>query len=240
MNLPDFTALLLTFKLALITVVVLLVLGIPFAWVISRYKGAFKPFIEAVIALPLVLPPTVLGFYLLIAFSPNSTLGSLWITVVGDQFVFSFAGILIGSIIYSTPFVLQPLIAAFEQQGEQTLQTTKTLGIPLFKGVLIFLLPSIKPAIITAATLGFAHTLGEFGLILMIGGNIPGETQVVSIALFNYVEMLDYESAHMLAGTLLLISFITLSLLYKFNKHNFRIGRFPVSSGNSKTGRYEK
>ncbi len=226
----DMTAMLLTFKLALITVLILLILGIPLAWLISQYKGRFKPIIEAIVALPLVLPPTVLGFYLLIAFSPDAFLGSLWISIVQEQFVFSFAGILVGSIIYSTPFVLQPLIAAFEQQGEQCLLTTKTLGIPLYKGVLIFLLPTIRPAIITAFTLGFAHTLGEFGLILMIGGNIPGETQVVSIALFNYVETLDYQSAHILSGILLITSFIILSLLFKFNKQSFSLTSYELKN----------
>jgi molybdate transport system permease protein len=166
----------------------------------------------------LVLPPTVLGFYLLIAFSPNTWLGQTWLALTGSQFVFSFAGILFGSVIYSLPFVVQPLLQAFRTHGNRLVYTAETLGISPLKSVFYVLLPAMKASMISAATLGFAHTLGEFGLILMIGGNIPGETQVVSIALFNQVEMLNYQQAHQLAALLLLISLTSLILLYKFNK----------------------
>ena len=208
----------LTFKLAFITVVVLLCLGLPFAWWLAHFTGRLKPFIEALVALPLVLPPTVLGFYLLTAFAPTSTLGSLWLTVTGEQFVFSFSGILFGSIVYSLPFVIQPLLTAFSQLGVHTKTTIKTLGISPLSGFIFVILPIIRPSIISAATLGFAHTLGEFGLILMIGGNIPGETQVVSIALFNQVESLQYAQAHALSVFLLITSLLSLTLLYKFNR----------------------
>ncbi|MGK0372466.1 MAG: molybdate transport system permease protein [Glaciecola sp.] len=208
----------LTLKLAIITVLILLMIGLPFAWWLAHYKGRLKPFFEALVALPLVLPPTVLGFYLLTAFTPNSSLGGLWITITGEQFIFSFNGILFGSIVYSLPFVVQPLLTAFSQLGVHTKATISTLGISPLRGFVFVILPIIRPSIISAATLGFAHTLGEFGLILMIGGNIPGETQVVSIALFNQVESLQYEQAHALSMFLLVISLVSLTLLYKFNR----------------------
>ena len=213
-----FTPIILTLKLAALTVLILFIVGLPLAWKMSRYNGRFQAFFEALITLPLVLPPTVLGFYLLIAFSPNTWLGQTWLALTGSQFVFSFAGILFGSVIYSLPFVVQPLLQAFRTHGNRLVYTAETLGISPLKSVFYVLLPAMKASMISAATLGFAHTLGEFGLILMIGGNIPGETQVVSIALFNQVEMLNYQQAHQLAALLLLISLTSLILLYKFNK----------------------
>jgi len=217
-------AILLTLKLALLTVLILMLIGLPFAWWLAKYKGPFKSFIEAMIALPLVLPPTVLGFYLLTAFSPQSWLGQLWIELIGEQFVFSFGGILVGSIIYSLPFVVQPMLAAFSQLASNTLLSASTLGISPFKAFLCVILPMSKASLLSAATLGFAHTLGEFGLILMIGGNIPGETQVVSIALFNHVESLQYDKAHALSLSLLLISMLSLTLLYRFNRNALPLG----------------
>jgi molybdate transport system permease protein len=208
----------LTLKLASFTVIILLIIGLPLSWSLARYKGTLRPFLEALIALPLVLPPTVLGFYLLSAFSPQSFLGSIWISVVGEQFVFSFSGILFGSILYSMPFVLQPLVGAFSQLNERIFMTISTLGLGPLKGFWFVIFPAIKPSLITAVTLGFAHTLGEFGLILMIGGNIPGETQVVSIALFNQVESLQYAQAHALSLFLLVFSVLSLTLLYRFNR----------------------
>lgn len=213
-------ALWLTFKLATLTVVLLFVIGLPLAWFVSRYSGRLKPTIEALIALPLVLPPTVLGFYLLVAFSPNNWLGQTWIYLTGQQFVFSFAGILFGSVIYSLPFVVQPLLAGFSQLGIQLELTSSSLGLPRYITFYKVVLPSIRANIVTAATLGFAHTLGEFGLILMIGGNIPNETQVVSIALYNYVETLEYANAHTLSFILLIMSITCLILLFTFNRRN--------------------
>jgi molybdate transport system permease protein len=222
--LTDWQAIVLTLKLAVFTVIILLIIGLPFAWWLAGYKGRMKPFIEALVALPLVLPPTVLGFYLLSAFSPNTWLGSLWISVTGEQFVFSFSGILVGSIIYSLPFVIQPLLSAFTQLANSALLSASTLGIPPIKRFFYVILPMAKNSLITAITLGFAHTLGEFGLVLMIGGNIPGETQVVSIALFNQVESLQYAQAHQLALILLVASALSLTLLYKFNRQTRPLG----------------
>jgi len=220
----DWTAIFLTLKLAFFTVIILFFIGLPLAWSLAKYHGPIKPFLEALIALPLVLPPTVLGFYLLSAFSPDSWLGKLWVTVVGEQFVFSFSGILVGSIIYSLPFVVQPMLAAFSQIAHQAQSTASTLGIGKLSTFIFVILPMTKASLLSAATLGFAHTLGEFGLILMIGGNIPAETQVVSIALFNHVESLQYESAHALSLALLLISLISLTMLYAFNRSALPLG----------------
>lgn len=214
----DWQALWLTLKLGLLTVLVLLAFAIPFSWWLSRYEGKAKPLLEAVIALPLVLPPTVLGFYLLLAFSPETWFGASWLKLTGQQLAFSFEGILIASIIYSLPFVIQPLVAGFTQLGLKYDEVGASLGIPPLKRFVFLILPMIKPALISAATLGFAHTLGEFGLVLMIGGNIPGETQVLSIALYNHVETLQYQQAHKLAAVLMVISFLSLTLLYKFNR----------------------
>jgi molybdate transport system permease protein len=220
----DWPAIALTLKLAFFTVIILLIIGLPLAWWLAKYKGILKPFFEALIALPLVLPPTVLGFYLLTAFSPQSWMGKLWISMVGEQFVFSFSGILFGSIIYSLPFVVQPMLAAFSQLTGQVQLSASTLGIGRVRRFFFIILPMTKASILSAATLGFAHTLGEFGLILMIGGNIPSETQVVSIALFNHVESLQYEDAHALSLTLLVISMLSLTLLYKFNRSALPLG----------------
>ncbi|MFC4701225.1 molybdate ABC transporter permease subunit [Glaciecola siphonariae] len=221
----EWEALFLTLKLALFTVAILFAFGLPLAWWLARYQGPLQSVFEALITLPLVLPPTVLGFYLLVAFSPDTFLGQAWLGATGTQFVFSFAGILFGSVVYSLPFVVQPLLQAFRTSGHQIMDTSQTLGLSKTKAWFYVLLPAIRPSMISAATLGFAHTLGEFGLILMIGGNIPGETQVVSIALFNQVEMLNYAQAHTLAAFLLSLSFISLVLLYKFNvRHRPRMG----------------
>ena len=214
----DLNAFWLTIKLALVTVSILLLLAIPFGWWLSRYRGKAKPIIEAIIALPLVLPPTVLGFYLLIAFSPDTWFGQGYFWLTGKNLAFSFEGILIGSLIYSLPFVVQPIVAGFQQLPDDFDKMAASMGLPSVKRFVYLTLPLIKPSLISAATLGFAHTLGEFGLVLMIGGNIPEETQVLSIALFTHVEMLNYQQAHRLAGILLLFSFISLLLLYKFNR----------------------
>lgn len=214
----DISALWLTIKLALITTCILMIIGIPLAWSLARYQGRFKPLLEAIVALPLVLPPTVLGFYLLLAFSPDAWFGAFWLTLTGQQLVFSFSGLLLGSLIYSLPFVVQPLMAGFSQLTSQFEMSAASLGVPPLKRFCFLVLPMVRPAMLSAATLGFAHTLGEFGLVLMIGGNIPGETQVLSIALYDHVEALDYGSAHQLALVLVAFSLTTLTLLYKFNR----------------------
>ncbi len=177
-----------------------------------------KAIIESIVALPLVLPPTVVGFYMLIAFAPETWLGRGWFWLTGQQLAFSFAGILLASLIYSLPFVVQPLLANFVQLGTKYDQMAGGLGISPYKRLFLVSLPLAKPAIISAITLGFAHTLGEFGLVLMIGGNIPGETQVLSIALYNHVEAMEYQQAHNLAIILISISFLSLILLYRFNR----------------------
>lgn len=213
----DITALWLTMKLGVFTTLLLLSVGLPLAWAVSRYNGKLKPAVEAIIALPLVLPPTVLGYYLLVAFSPDSAIGGGWIWATGEQLAFSFTGVLIGSCLYSMPFVLQPLIAGFSQVNRDMLSASATLGLNRKVTFYHVIIPMMKPAILTAATLGFAHTLGEFGLVLMIGGNIPGETQVLSLALYDHVEMLNYDAANRLAFVLLAFSFLSLVLLYRFN-----------------------
>ena len=214
----DISAFWLTIKLAAITVIILMCVSIPFCWWLSRYQGKAKPFIEAVIALPLVLPPTVLGFYLLLAFSPDSFVGQAWFGLTGSNLAFSFEGLVVASLIYSLPFVVQPILTGFHQISSEFEQAAASLGVPRIKRFFFLILPMVKPALISAATLGFAHTLGEFGLVLMIGGNIPEQTQVLSIALFNHVETLNYAQAHRLAAVLLLFSFVSLLLLYKFNR----------------------
>lgn len=215
----DLTALLLTIKLAVITSLLLLFICFPIAWLLSNYQGRFKAYFEAIIALPLVLPPTLLGFYLLVAFSPNSMLGQFWQSVTGQQLAFSFSGIVLGSLIYSLPFVMQPLLIGFKQINAHYNQAAIALGFSAKKRFFFLLIPLLKSTILSAFALGFAHTLGEFGLVLMIGGNIPGETQVVSIALYDHVESLNYQAAHELSLILLGISFACLVLLFKFNKN---------------------
>lgn len=204
-----------TFKLASVTTLWLIVLGTPLAWWLARRRTLASTFVEAIVALPLVLPPTVLGFYLLIAFAPQSAVGQAWEALTGQRLAFSFSALVIGSILYSLPFVVQPLQAAFRQIPETLLDAAATLGAgPLDRWTSV-VLPLCRPSFIAAASLGFAHTVGEFGVVLMIGGNIPGETQVLSIALYDRVEALDFATAHQLAAGLVLFSLVTLFLLYR-------------------------
>ncbi len=205
----------LTVELATVTTLLLLVISTPLAWWLARGRSNFRSSVEAIVALPLILPPTVLGFYLLIAFAPQSALGSLWQQLTGERLAFSFNALVIGSAIYSLPFVVQPLQSAFRQLPEGILEAAATLGADKWDRWRSVIFPSCRHSFISAASLGFAHTVGEFGVVLMIGGNIPGETQVLSIALYDRVESLDYASAHMLAAGLMIFSFITLFLLYR-------------------------
>jgi len=212
-------ALWLTLQLALFSTLILIVLATPLAWWLahSQFKG--KALVEAMVALPLVLPPTVLGFYLLIVLGPDGPggwLASLW---GGHTLAFSFSGLLIGSVIYSLPFVVQPLQNGFVLIGKKPLEVAYTLKASFWDGFRSVILPLAKPAYISAATLGFAHTLGEFGVVLMIGGNIPGETQVISIAIYEQVEAMEYAQAHGLSALLLFISFTLLAIIYKARKH---------------------
>jgi len=214
---PDLLALAVTLKMAALTTVILLLIGTPLAWFLANMTSRFKVIIEAIVALPLVLPPTVLGFYLLIAFSPQHLPGQMWQQVTGQQLAFSFSAIVMGSVLYSLPFVVQPLQKAFEQLGDSLLEAGAMLGAGPIDRFFTIVLPLTKASFITAASLGFAHTVGEFGIILMIGGNIPGETRVLSIALFDHVEAFDYAKAHVLAISLLIGSMILLACVYLLN-----------------------
>lgn len=221
MNDADIVALLVTLKLALVSTIVLLILGAPLAWWLARTQWRFKFILETLVALPLVLPPTVLGFYLLVALSPTGPVGTLTNAIGLGTLAFSFSGLVVGSVIYSMPFVVQPLQDAFRNIGARPLEVAATLRASPIDRFYSVVLPLAKPGFITAAVLGFAHTLGEFGVVLMIGGNIPGETQVVSIAIYDHVEMLEYSRAHWLAGGLLMLSFVMLALVYR--QRGFRV-----------------
>jgi molybdate transport system permease protein len=220
-NDADIVALLVTLKLALVSTIVLLILGTPLAWWLARTQWRFKFILETLVALPLVLPPTVLGFYLLVALSPTGPVGTLTNAIGLGTLAFSFSGLVVGSVIYSMPFVVQPLQDAFRNIGARPLEVAATLRASPIDRFYSVVLPLAKPGFITAAVLGFAHTLGEFGVVLMIGGNIPGETQVVSIAIYDHVEMLEYSRAHWLAGGLLMLSFVMLALVYR--QRGFRV-----------------
>lgn len=214
----DWTAFGLTLRLALVSTVILLLLGTPLAWHLATTRRPWRPVLEALVSLPLVLPPTVLGFYLLILMSPTGPLGRFMEMVGGQPLAFSFAGLVIGSVIYSMPFVVQPIRDAFMGVGREPLEAAATLGAGPWDRFLTVALPLSRRGFLTAATLGFAHTLGEFGVVLMIGGNIPGKTQVVSIAIYDHVEALDYARAHWLAGTLLAVSFGLLLMVHLVNR----------------------
>jgi molybdate transport system permease protein len=205
-----FETILLTLKLATVTTLVLLLFGTPVAWWLARSNAWWKEAIGAIVALPLVLPPTVLGFYLLLALGPNSPLGQLAIAIFGHALPFTFLGLVIGSVIYSMPFVVQPIRNAFEAMGEQPLETAATLRASPLDTFFTIALPLARPGLITGTVLGFAHTVGEFGVVLMIGGNIPGETRVLSIAIFDHVEALEWGQAHILSGGLLVFSFLVI------------------------------
>ncbi|PIE02240.1 MAG: molybdate ABC transporter permease subunit [Acidobacteria bacterium] len=217
-NSADFTSLLITLKLATLTTFVLLVIGTPLAWWLSRTRWRYKFLLEAVVALPLVLPPTVLGFYLLIVLGPRGPVGKLTQWFGGESLAFTFTGLVVGSVIYSMPFVVQPLQDAFSAIGSRPLEVAATLRAKPLDRFFSVALPLAWPGYLTAAVLGFAHTLGEFGVVLMIGGNIPGKTQVVSIAIYDHVEALEYGHAHWLAGGLLIFSFVILTLVYAITK----------------------
>jgi len=221
-NDADITALFITLKLAGMTTVILLLLGTPLAWWLAHTRWRGKFVLDAVIALPLVLPPTVLGFYLLIALGPNGPVGGLMQTLGGRPLAFTFAGLVIGSVIYSLPFVVQPLQAAFTAMGRRPLDVAATLRASPLDRFFTVAVPLARPGFLTAIVLGFAHTIGEFGVVLMIGGNIPGQTQVVSIAIYDHVESLDYANAHWLSGGLLVLSFAMLVSVYALNRR-FRL-----------------
>jgi molybdate transport system permease protein len=211
----EFDAIRLSIALATATTALLLLLGTPLAWWLARRRGTVAALVESVVAVPLILPPTVLGFYLLLLLAPGTAVGRLWQQLTGTQLAFSFSALVIGSVIYSLPFVVQPLQSAFQRVPAGLLQAAATLGATPLDQFRSVVLPLCRRSFVTAASLGFAHTVGEFGVVLMIGGNIPGETQVVSIALYDLVESLQFERAHRLAAGLLLFSLGLLFLLYR-------------------------
>ena len=214
----DITALFVTLKLASVSTLILLLLGTPLAWWLSQTRWKLKTILEAIIALPLVLPPTVLGFYLPITLGPNGPVGGMLESLGGASIAFTFTGLVVGSVIYSMPFVVQPLQNAFSGIGRRPMEVAATLRASPLDRFFSVAVPLARSGFITAAVLGFAHTVGEFGVVLMIGGNIPGETQVLSIAIYDHVEALEYGQAHWLAGGLLLLSFFMLMMVYIFNR----------------------
>lgn len=215
---PDLGPLWLSLALAGVTTVFLLLIGTPLAWWLSGTNSRFKPAIEAVTALPLVLPPTVLGFYFLIALGPASPVGSFWLQVTGDALTFSFSGLVIASIFYSLPFMVQPLQNSFESIGRGPLEAAGSLRAGPLDAFFSVVVPLSRRGFITAAVLSFAHTIGEFGVVLMVGGNIPGKTRVISIAIYEHVETLNYAEAHVLSAGLLVAAFAVLLFVYSVRR----------------------
>ena len=222
----DWSALWLTLRLATISTAILLVVGTPLAWWLVTTRFRFKMVVEAVVALPLVLPPTVLGFYLLIAFGPLGPIGKTLNFIGASPLVFTFSGLVIGSIIYSLPFVVQPLQAALTAVGNGPREAAATLGAGPIDRFFSVILPLARPGFLTATVLGFAHTVGEFGVVLMIGGNIPKKTQVLSISIYDHVEALEYQQAHWIAGGLLVFSFLLLLTVYTLNRKFMTLNRW--------------
>lgn len=213
----DYAPFLLSFKLALITTLILFVICMPLAWYLSQTKSKSKPFLEALSTMPLVVPPTVLGFYLLWGLSHNSPIGQFFQEYFGIKLVFNFYGIIIASCIYSFPFMIQPLQSGFESLNKNMLEASYISGKSKFKTILLVALPNIKPSLLTALIITFAHTVGEFGVVLMIGGSIPNETRVAAIAIYEFVEVLDYKNAHIYSLIMIIMSFLTLLAVYIFN-----------------------
>lgn len=214
----NWSPIILSLELAMVTTVLLFLVAVPIANWLAESKSRIKPIIESIISLPLVLPPTVLGFYLLMAFSPNNTFGSWLQETVGFQLIFSFPGLVLASMIYSLPFMVQPIQSGLSSLSLNMKESSYILGQSKFKTLIHVLLPNIKPSILTALVLSFAHTMGEFGVVLMIGGNIPGVTKVASIAIYDEVESLNYAAAHQYALILLLLTFGILVTVYSLNK----------------------
>lgn len=218
------TTIRLTLMLALVSTLILLVVSTPIAWWLVHSRAKWKEVVAAIVALPLVLPPTVLGFYLLIALGPQGPGGWMAGLVGGRSMAFTFEGLVIGSVIYSLPFVVQPLRNAFAAIGQRPLEVAATLGASPRDAFLSVALPLAWPGFITGAVLGFAHTLGEFGVVLMIGGNIPGETRVISVAIYDYVENLQWREAHLLTAGMLLFSFLVIFTTMKLTHKTGRAG----------------
>ncbi len=221
MTLPDLGPLWLTLRLAALVTAILMLLATPLAWWLARSASRLVPLVAAVTALPLVLPPTVLGFYLLLAFGPEAPLGALWLGATGRTLAFSFAGLTVASTLYALPFAVQPLQTAFAALGRAPLEAAASLGARPFDAFLSVALPLTRRGYLTAAVLTFAHTLGEFGVVLMVGGNIPGQTRLVSVAIYESVERTEYGAAHGLSAILVALSLAILYALY----HGERRGR---------------
>ncbi len=208
----------LSLQLAAITTILLLAISTPLAWWLAGTRSAAKPFAQSIVALPIVLPPTVMGFYLLIVLGPSGAIGKWWVEVTGEALTFSFAGLVIASCVYSLPFAVQPLQAVFESLGRKELEAARTLGATRLDAFLSVAVPMSKHGFLNAIVLSFAHTLGEFGVVLMVGGNIPGETRVISIAIYDQVESLNYATAHQTAILLLVIAFAMLMSMFLVNR----------------------
>ena len=209
-----FQALWLSVRLAAVTTALLVVIGTPIAWWLARSASKFRPFVQTIVAMPIVLPPTVMGFYLLILLGPDGAIGSWWVQLTGSALTFSFAGLVVASCVYSLPFAVQPLVTAFETLGQDKLEAAWTLGASRFDAFLSVALPLSLRGYVATTVLSFAHTLGEFGVVLMVGGNIPGKTRVISIAIYDQVEALNYAAAHQLSASLLIVAFVALLTMF--------------------------
>lgn len=214
----DLEPFIISFKLAFITTLILFFISLPLAWYLSQTKSKVKPFLEAITALPLVLPPSVLGFYILWALSYNSPIGAFFEEQFGIKLVFTFYGLVIASCFYSLPFMVQPLQSGFESLNKNMLEASYICGKSKFETLFKIALPNIKPSLITAIIVTFAHTVGEFGVVLMVGGSIPGETKVASVAIYEFVETLDYTNAHIYSAIMIIMSFLVLLSVYIFNQ----------------------
>ena len=220
----DYEPFLLSFKLAGITTLILFVISLPLAWYLSQTRSKAKPILEAVTALPIVLPPSVLGFYILAALSQNSPIGVFFEETFGVSLVFNFTGLVVASCFYSLPFMVQPLQSGFESINKNMLEASYISGKGKIKTILKVALPNIKPALMTAIIVTFAHTVGEFGVVLMVGGSIPAETKVASVAIYEFVEVMDYKSAHIYSAIMVSISFLVLLSVYIFNGKMKKVG----------------
>ncbi len=220
----EFEPFLISFKLAFITTLILFIIALPLSWYLSQTKSKAKPILEAITALPIVLPPSVLGFYLLWALSQNSPIGRFFDDVLGVKLVFNFTGLVIASCFYSLPFMVQPLQSGFESLNKNMLEASFISGKGKIETILKIALPNIKPALLTAIIVTFAHTVGEFGVVLMVGGSIPGDTKVASVAIYEFVEIMDYDSAHIYSAIMVIMSFVVLLSVYIFNGKMKKVG----------------
>ncbi len=223
----EFAPFLLSFKLAGLTTIILFIISVPLAWYLSQTKSKVKPFLEALTALPIVLPPSVLGFYILVVLSHNSPVGSFFEDMFDITLVFNFSGLVIASCFYSLPFMVQPLQGGFESINKNMLEASYVAGKSKLETIYKVALPNIKPAMMTAIIITFAHTVGEFGVVLMVGGSIPEETKVASVAIYEMVEVMDYTGAHIYSAIMVVISFLVLLSVYIFNaKQGKKLGKF--------------